>query len=111
MRSGDCMHIKLIAAAILILPSASRAAIPEATRATIDQLTGAIGVYTVAEDVYKVSFPRTDFKPTIEGRPASPFLGFGSWAAFTPAHGSTMVMGDIVLLQDEVNPAMSAALD
>ena len=41
-----------------------------------------------------------------------PFLGFGSWAAFTPSgHGGLMVMGDIVLLEDEVNPTMSAALD
>lgn len=42
----------------------------------------------------------------------SPFLGFSSWAAFTSgAHGGLMVMGDVVLLEDEVNPAMSAALD
>ena len=42
----------------------------------------------------------------------APFLGFSSWAAFTPnAHGGLIVMGDVVLLEDEVNPAMSAALD
>jgi hypothetical protein len=87
------------------------AAISEATRTAIDQATGAKGVYTETEDTYKVSFPRTDLKVTIEGRPAAAFLGFSSWAAFTPAHGATMVMGDIVLLQDEVSPAMSAALD
>jgi hypothetical protein len=81
-------------------------------RAQIDQLTGAKGVYTADEDVYRVSFPRSDLKISIEGRPVSPFLGFSSWAAFTPsAHGGMMVMGDIVVLQDEVSPAMSAALD
>ena len=89
----------------------AQAELAEKTRASIDELTGAKGVYTAEEDVHRVSFPRSDLKVTIEGRPAHPFLGFGSWAAFTPGHGGTMVMGDIVLLEDEVSPAMSAALD
>ena len=38
-------------------------------------------------------------------------MGLGSWAAFTPAHGGVMVMGDTVVFEDEVNPAMSAALE
>jgi hypothetical protein len=89
-----------------------QSALPEAQRAAIDQATGAKGVYTEAEDTYKVAFPRTDLKVTVEGRPMAPFLGFSSWAAFTPGgHSGLMVMGDIVLLEDEVNPAMSAALD
>ena len=88
------------------------ASVTEAQRAAIDQATGAKGVYTEAEDTYKVTFPRTDIKVTVEGRPMAPFLGFSSWAAFTPGgHGGLMVMGDVVLLEDEVNPAMSAALD
>lgn len=88
------------------------ASVTESQRASIDQATGAKGVYTDAEDTYKVTFPRTDVKVTVEGRPMSPFLGFSSWAAFTPnPHGGLMVMGDVVLLEDEVNPAMSAALD
>ena len=99
----------VIAAALLV--SNAQAEINEKTRGSIDQLTGAKGVYTAEEDVHRVSFPRSDLKVTIEGRPAHPFMGFGSWAAFTPGHGGTMVMGDIVLLEDEVSPAMSAALD
>lgn len=88
------------------------AATSEAQRAAIDQALGAKGVYTETEDTYKVTFPRTDVKVTVEGRAMAPFLGFSSWAAFTPdAHSGLMVMGDVVLLEDEVNPAMSAALD
>ncbi len=88
------------------------AALTEAQRTAIDQATGAKGVYTASEDTYKVSFPRNDVKVAVEGRPLAPFLGLTSWAAFTPgAHGGLLVMGDIVLLEDEVNPAMSAALD
>ena len=87
-------------------------AITEAHRDVIDQATGAKGVYTEAEDTYKVTFPRTDVKVTVEGRPMAPFLGFSSWAAFMPSpHGGFIVMGDVVLLEDEVNPAISAALD
>jgi hypothetical protein len=89
----------------------AQAAISEKVRASIDQITGSKGAHTAEEDVHRISFPRSDLKVTIEGRPAHPFRGFGSWAAFTPAQGGTMVMGDIVLLQDEVSPAMSAALD
>jgi hypothetical protein len=91
--------------------SNSSAALPEKTRSSIDQITGTKGAYTPEEDVHRVSFPRSDLKVTIEGRAAHPFMGFGSWAAFTPGHGGTIVMGDIVLLEDEVSPAMSAALD
>lgn len=93
------------------MTNTSNAAMPEQMRSSIDQITGTKGAYTAEEDVHRVSFPRSDLKVTIEGRPAHPFMGFGSWAAFTPGHGGTMVMGDIVLLEDEVSPAMSAALE
>ncbi len=59
------------------------ASLTEAQRAAIDQATGAKGVYTEAEDTYKVTFPRTDIEVTVEGRPMAAFLGFSSWAAFT----------------------------
>ncbi len=96
----------------LFLASPLAAAVTEQQQKRIDEITGAKGVYTQAEDVYKVSFPRTDVKVTIEGRPMPPFLGLTSWAAFTSdPHGQIMVMGDLVLFPDEVNPAMSAALD
>lgn len=104
-----------IATGILLCLCASAllpASVTEAQRAAIDQATGAKGVYTEAEDTHKVTFPRTDVKVTVEGRAMAPFLGFSSWASFTPSgHGGLMVMGDVVLLEDEVNPAMSAALD
>jgi hypothetical protein len=101
---------RLLLAALLTLPLL--AAIPEATRSEIDNLTKAKGAYTATEDVYRVAFPRTDVKVNVDGRPLHPFLGLTSWAAFTPASdGALMVMGDLVLFEDEVNAAMSAALD
>jgi hypothetical protein len=65
--------------------------------------------------VVKVSFPRDDVKVEVDGwAKMPPFMGLTSWAAFTPAWkpgAEAMVMGDIVLFEDEVGPAMSAALD
>jgi hypothetical protein len=81
--------------------------------AKIEQATGAKGQMNAEEGVFKVSFPRSDVKVTIDGTPMPPFMGLTSWAAFKPGmkDGAVMVMGDMVLLQDEVNLAMSAALD
>ncbi|MBY0504163.1 MAG: DUF1259 domain-containing protein [Bryobacteraceae bacterium] len=93
----------------LLCLSSAFAAIPEGDRAQIDALTGAKGAYTAGEDVYRVTFPRNDVKVTVEGRAMHPFQGLTSWAAFTPAAAGLMVMGDLVLFEDEVNPVMSAA--
>lgn len=78
----------------------------------IEQITGLKGAYSEKENVFKVSSPRSDAKVEVDGWTMPPFMGLTSWAAFTPGWAvQTMVMGDIVLFQDEVNPAMSAALD
>jgi hypothetical protein len=88
------------------------AALTEAQKAKIDDITGAKGGYTAAEDVHRVTFPRTDVKVTVDRWPMHPFMGLTSWAAFTSAGASdVLVMGDLVLFEDEVNPVMSAALD
>ena len=62
--------------------------------------------------VLKVNIPRNDLKMTIQGFPAPTPFGFGGWVALTKAaDGSDVMMGDLVLLQEEVNPVMSALLD
>ena len=79
--------------------------------AEIDQLTGLKGKFNEKEGVYKVTFPRNDVKIVVDGWTMPPFMGLGTWAAFTPTKDGAMVMGDTVLFEDEVNAAMSAALD
>ena len=80
--------------------------------ARIDQLTGLKGKFNEKEGVYKVTFPRNDVKVVVDGWTMPPFMGLGTWAAFTKGvHTEAMVMGDTVLFEDEVNAAMSAALD
>src|SRR5260221_985175 len=77
----------------------------------IEQITGMKGAYNEKENVFKVSMPRADVQVSVDGWKMPPFLGLGPWAAFTPHHSGAMVMGDMVLVQDEVNPGMSVALD
>ena len=78
----------------------------------IEKITGLKGVWSAAEGVFKVTVPRNDVKIVVDGWTMPPFMGLGTWAAFTQSKmGGAMVMGDTVLFQDEVNPVMSAALD
>jgi hypothetical protein len=79
--------------------------------AKIEQLTGVKGKLDTAENVFKVSVPRSALKVTVAGVKMTPPTGLTSWAAFKPVGDQAMVMGDMVLLEDQVNPVMSVALD
>jgi hypothetical protein len=75
------------------------------TTATIDQALGRSGQKT--GDVYRVSFPRTDLHVSVHGVAIKPGLALGSWAAFLGSDDDAMVMGDLVLLEGELNPVMA----
>jgi Domain of Unknown Function (DUF1259) len=60
------------------------------------------------DGVYRVGLPRSDLKVTLDGVEIRPALALGSWLAFEPAGDDAMVMGDLVLTQDEVNPVMKS---
>src|SRR5437660_3930551 len=79
--------------------------------ARIDELTGLKGKMNEKERAYKVTFPRNDVKVIVDGWTMPPCMGLGTWAACTSTKDGAMVMGDTVLFEDEVNAAMSAALD
>jgi hypothetical protein len=79
--------------------------------AKINEITGLKGKLNEKEGVYKVTFPRNDVKVVVDGWTMPPFMGLGTWAAFTESKTGAMVMGDTVLFEDEVNPVMSVALD
>jgi Domain of Unknown Function (DUF1259) len=61
----------------------------------------------VSADVHRYGFPRTDLSVTLDGVAIKPALALGGWVAFKPAHGGVMVMGDLVLLETEINPVMA----
>jgi hypothetical protein len=61
----------------------------------------------VSDDVHRYGFPRSDLSVTLDGVTIKPGLALGGWVAFKPAHGGVMVMGDLVLLETEINPVMA----
>lgn len=78
----------------------------------IERITGLKGAWHAAEGVFKVSQPRHDVAVQVDKWRRPPFMGLTSWAAFQAGKkAGAMVMGDLVLFEDEVNPVTSAALD
>lgn len=78
--------------------------------ADIERRTGQKGELSADEGVFKVNLPRTDLEVNAAGVRLTPPLGLTAWAAFKRVGERTLVMGDIVLLEDQVSSAMDAAL-
>src|SRR2546423_13450283 len=77
-----------------------------------DKIAAAAGTKPTTKDgVVRIAWSRDDVAVTVDGVPLQPFAGLGSWAAFAPSQHGAMVMGDTVVFQDEVTPAMDAAFD
>jgi hypothetical protein len=62
-------------------------------------------------DVHRYGFPRSDLNVTLDGVTIKPALALGGWIAFKAAHGGAMVMGDLVLLESEINPVMKKLIE
>jgi hypothetical protein len=107
----DVMIKNLVCRTAILLGVISSALAADLDTARIDELTGLKGKMNEKEGVYKVILPRNDVKIVVDGWTMPPFMGLGTWAAFTSTKDGAMVMGDTVLFEDEVNGAMSAALD
>ncbi len=80
--------------------------------AKIEEITGLKGTLNEQEKVFKVTYPRGDLGVTVDEWKMPAFMGLTTWAAFTEGKAAeAMVMGDFVLMQDEVNPVMSTLFD
>ena len=98
---------------ILVSAALALAAIPAAAQ-QIDwgKVDAALGrKAAVTGDVHRYGFPRSDLSVTLDGVTIKPALALGGWLALKPAHGGAMVMGDLVLLEAEINPVMKVLLD
>jgi hypothetical protein len=94
-------------------PTAPALSPPIAEKAVADA-TGVEKPETSPDGVVKASFPRKDVDVAVDGWKAPPFMGLTSWVAFSPGKrgvAEAMIMGDLVLFEDEVNPVMSILLD
>ncbi len=106
---GGLAALTYVALAGTVTPSiAARAKLDTAK---IEQLTGLKGELNEKEGVYTVRSPRSDLQITTAGVKMNPAMGLTSYAAFMKAGAMTMVMGDTTLLEDQVNPVMSVALE
>src|SRR5436305_308708 len=101
--------LSLICTALSVAPFARAAETLDTAK--IEQLTGAKGKLDEKEGVFKVSLSRSDINVTAGGVKMTPPMGLTCWASFMRMGDHAMVMGDQVLLEDQVNPVMSVALD
>src|SRR5215203_5877990 len=85
------------------------AAVAEPDWKAVGQTLGKEGA-VMPGGVYRVGLPRTDLKVTLDGVEIKPGFALGSWLAFKPMGNDAMVMGDLVLTGDEVNPVMNRRL-
>src|SRR5215469_10416921 len=104
-------YLVLLSPSLIVLASSigSALAAPE-RRLDADKIGSAAGskATTTTDGVVRIGWARTDVAVKIDGMAFKPAAGLGSWAAFTPAPHGAMVMGDTVVFQDEVTPAMDA---
>ena len=109
--------MKILKSLTLLLSLAIAVALPFAAQAALDtnriaQITGLPGTWSAAEGVFKVTAPRNDLPVSVDGWKMPPFMGLTTWAGFVDGKKEeAMVMGDLVLFQDEVNPVMSVLLE
>jgi len=96
----------LTAAAVLISTAASA---QEIDWQKVDEALGRKPAVT--GDVHRYGFPRTDLSVTLDSVTIKPALALGSWVAFKPAHDGAMIMGDLVLLETEINPVMAKLIE
>jgi hypothetical protein len=105
------MRTSLVVVGVLVTAGIAAAAPAKLDTAKIEELTSAKGKLDEKEGAFKVSVPRGDLGVTAGGVKLVPAMGLTSWAAFKGGGAHTVVMGDLVLLEDQVNLVMSVALD
>jgi hypothetical protein len=102
--------ILLWAISIAVATQISTAQVVPSDYQEVLKIVGKSGDYKA--NVLKVNFPRSDLHMSIAGYSLPTPFGFGGWFAMTKSDsGEEVLMGDLVLTEDEVNPVMSALLD
>jgi hypothetical protein len=102
-------NLAFTTAATLALATLATSAYAEPDWKAVAQALGKEGA--VQGEVYRVGLPRTDLHVKLDGVDIKPGFALGSWLAFHPMGNEAMVMGDLVLTGDEVNPVMKKLLD
>jgi hypothetical protein len=101
--------IRLLGACGIVVSTAAGAQAQAVDWAKIDGILGRTGA--VGGAAHRYGFPRSDLQVTLDGVTIRPTLALGGWVAFQPMGNMAMVMGDLVLLQSEVNPVMAKLIE
>src|ERR1700730_5587472 len=101
--------VKLLTACGVVLSTAATANAQAIDWAKIDGIFGRTAA--VGGTVHRYGFPRSDLQVTLDGVTIRPTLALGGWVAFQPMWNMAMAMGDLVLLQSEVNPVMAKLIE
>lgn len=102
------LKLSLLSTLLVSLPLVARGL----DQAKIEEITGLKGNFNAEEKVFKVTSPRGDLGVTVDAWKMPAFMGLTTWVGFIDGtKQEAMVMGDLVLLQDEVNPVMSVLLE
>src|SRR5262249_37648737 len=100
---------RTLAACGVVLSTVAAADAQSVDWGKIDGILGRTGA--VGGAVHRYGFPRSDLQATLDGVTIRPTLALGGWIAFQPMGNTAMVMGDLVLLQSEVNPVMAKLIE
>jgi Domain of Unknown Function (DUF1259) len=100
-----CLCSTILVAVNLAIPVYAQQADTDNNWKAVDAALGRPGQMQPG-DVYKFAMPRKDLTVTKDGVTVAPGLALGSWAAFKTMGGETMLMGDLVLTEDEIEPVM-----
>lgn len=106
------MFLVLFCIYLITVPSIAKEA--EKNRLEIDkieELTGLKGSFIEEEEVFKITVPREDLNVLINNVKIPPSAGVSSWMSFKKADGKAMVMGDLILTEEQVYPVMTAVLN
>jgi hypothetical protein len=104
----------VVTVSLLAIATASllMAEVPKQARAAIDRAIGSPGTYYPEEGVYRIVLPQTEATVVLDYQTLSPNFGLNSWVSFTSAvHHEALPSGQLLLLEDEVNPVMTAVLN
>jgi hypothetical protein len=115
IKGGDGCRIRVgrrIGLLITLFSTVVAGQVPQPVRASIDRILSTQGTYSQDDQVYKTIFPREESTIVYDYQTLSPNLGLNSWAAFKlGANNQALLTGQLLLLSDEVDSVMSAALE
>ena len=108
MRAGNIISAVFICLSFLAFTLVHAQKFPALDTAAIEQITGVKGKSNRGE--YKITIPQNDLDIEVDGFRIIPPMGLGTWIAFTPSKDGTMIMGDIILTENDLKPVQQEVI-